>query len=75
MTYFLWLLTEDDFLSLFGRSWIEIHVLLESPVINFSQDIIQFICRCIYAMCNSEQIVSTANSLALEERPVARLLI
>ena len=63
VTYFVQLSNEDDFLSLFARIWIKIHFPMESPIINFSQVIIQFV------------NVSSANSLALEERLIARSLM
>ena len=63
MTYFVQLSNEDDFLSLFARIWIKIHFPMESPIINFSQVIIQFV------------NVSSAYSLALEERLIARSLM
>ena len=63
VTYFVQLSNEDDFLSLFARIWIKIHFPMESPIINFSQVIIQFV------------NVSYANSLALEERLIARSLM
>ena len=56
MTYFLQRLTEDDFSNLFAKIWTEIHFPLESPIINFSLVIAQFVCRCIYVMCNREQV-------------------
>ena len=75
MNCFLQLSTEDDFLSLFPRIWIEIYFPLENPIINFSQVIIQLVCRFVFVMCNREQDVSSVNSLALEERQVARSLM
>ena len=63
VTYFVQLSNEDDFLSLFARIWIKIHFPMESPIINFSQVIIQFV------------NVSSAYSLALEERLIARSLM
>ena len=52
---YVMILTEDDFLSLFARIWIEIHFSLESPIVNFGQVIIQFICRYIYVTQNRQQ--------------------
>ena len=63
VTYFVQLSNEDDFLSLFARIWIKIHFPMESPIINFSQVIIQFV------------NVSSAKSLALEERLIAGSLM
>ena len=63
VTYFVQLSNEDDFLSLVARIWIKIHFPMESPIINFSQVIIQFV------------NVSSANSLALEERLIAGSLM
>ena len=45
----------DDFSSLFATIWCEIHFPWESQIINFSQVIIQFICRCVYIMSNKEE--------------------
>ena len=77
MTYFLQLSTEDDFLSLLARIWIVFHFPLESPIINFIQVIIQFVCRCIYVMCNREQacVICKYKYKALEQRAVATSLI
>ena len=45
------------------------------PIIHFSKVIVQFICKCIYVLCNREQGCAFANSLALEERLFARSLM
>ena len=69
MTYFLLLLTQNDFLSLFPRIWLKIHLPLEKQITNFSQFIIQFLCRYAFMSCGTEKKdVSSTNSLALEER-------
>ena len=65
VTYFVQLSNEDDFSSLFARIWIKIHFPMESPIINFSQVIIQFV------FVN----VPSAKSLALEERLIPRSLM
>ena len=70
-------MTEDDFLGLFARIWIEIHFLLESPIINFSQVIIIISSFAdVFMPCVTEnKDMSSANSLELEERPFARYLM
>ena len=72
MSYFFQIWTKEDFLSLFGKIWIEIHVTLESSIISLNQVITQFICRCAYVMCNREKDVLFANSLALQRMPATK---
>ena len=54
MTFFL-LSTENDFLSLLARIWIEIHFPLETLIVSFSYVIIPFVSRYIFAKCSREQ--------------------
>ena len=44
MSYFFQIWTKEDFLSLFGKICIGIHVTLERSIISLNQVITQFIC-------------------------------
>ena len=52
-------------MSLFGRIRIEYHFRLENQIINFSQIIIQFVCRCIHVICSRKRFIQ--NNLAVKK--------
>ena len=55
MIYFVCFAAKNDFMSLFNRVCIKVHVPLKDPVIYYSQIFIEIICRCLSVIYNRKQ--------------------
>ena len=67
--------TENNFLCLFFRIWVETHFPLKRPSIYLCQVAIQFKSRGIVIMITENKDVLSANSLAFEDNPSDKSLI
>ena len=66
---------EYDFLSLLATIWIESHFPLKGPIIDFFRSLFNSIVDVFISCTTENREVSSANSLALDDKPSGKSLI